>query len=138
MIAIEIRESGGPDVLQAVERARPELREGEVIIRVDAAGVNRPDIMQRLGKYPPPAGASDVPGLEVAGTIAESAAPNWTRRRSCLCAGLWWRLRGILRRTSAAVSAHSQGLDAASAAALPETFFTVWTNLFERGSTAAR
>src|SRR5215204_210648 len=77
MIAIEIREHGGPEVLRMVERPRPDLREGEVLIRVEAAGVNRPDIMQRLGKYPPPAGASDIPGLEVAGTIGESAVPGW-------------------------------------------------------------
>src|SRR3954467_6401870 len=70
MIAIEIREPGGPEGLQPVEPPRPELREGEVIIRVDAAGVNRPDVMQRLGKYPPPPGASDIPGLEVSGRVA--------------------------------------------------------------------
>jgi NADPH2:quinone reductase len=134
MIAIEIREPGGPDVLQPVERPRPELREGEVIIRVDAAGVNRPDIMQRLGKYPPPAGASDIPGLEVAGTIAESAAPNWSAgdRVCALVSG------GGYAEFCAAPAPQClripNGLDAASAAALPETFFTVWTNLFQRGS----
>src|SRR3954453_4899030 len=69
MTAIEITKPGGPEVLQAVERPRPAAGAGELLIRVAAAGVNRPDIMQRLGKYPPPPGASDIPGLEVSGTI---------------------------------------------------------------------
>lgn len=78
MIAIEIAEPGGPDVLRAVERPTPHPGDGEVLIRVEAAGVNRPDVMQRLGKYPPPPGASDIPGLEVTGTIAE-VGPHVTR-----------------------------------------------------------
>ena len=134
MIAIEIREPGGPDVLQPVERPRPELRDGEVIIRVDAAGVNRPDIMQRLGKYPPPPGASDVPGLEVAGTIAESAAPNWKagdRVCALVSGGGYAELCAAPARQCLRIP---DALDATAAAALPETFFTVWTNLFERGS----
>ena len=69
MIAIEIAKPGGPEVLRVVERATPEPAAGEVLVRVEAAGVNRPDVMQRLGRYPPPPGASDIPGLEVAGTI---------------------------------------------------------------------
>src|SRR5206468_547087 len=69
MLAIEIREPGGPEVLVPADRPRPEPRAGEVLIKVRAAGVNRPDVMQRQGKYPPPPGASDIPGLEVAGTI---------------------------------------------------------------------
>src|SRR4051794_9602841 len=71
MLAIEIREPGGPDVLVPVERSRPTPGAGEVLIAVAAAGVNRPDVMQRSGQYPPPPGASDIPGLEVAGTIAQ-------------------------------------------------------------------
>src|SRR5215218_4198525 len=78
MVAIEIREPGGPEVLRPIQRPRPVLRDGEILIRVEAAGVNRPDIMQRLGKYPPPPGASDIPGLEVAGTVEESVASGWT------------------------------------------------------------
>ena len=70
MICIEISEPGGPDVLKAVERPDPEPGPGEVLIRVAAAGVNRPDVLQRRGAYPPPPGASDIPGLEVSGTIA--------------------------------------------------------------------
>ena len=69
MIAIEIREPGEPEVLVPVERPTPAPAAGEVLIKVAAAGVNRPDVMQRRGKYPPPSGASDIPGLEVAGTI---------------------------------------------------------------------
>jgi NADPH:quinone reductase and related Zn-dependent oxidoreductases len=71
MIAIEITRPGGPEVLQAVERPTPEPGPGEILIRVAAAGVNRPDVAQRLGTYPPPPGASDLPGLEVAGTVAK-------------------------------------------------------------------
>src|SRR5919204_4107273 len=74
MMAIEIREPGEPDVLVAVERPRPEPASGEVLIKVAAAGVNRPDVFQRRGRYPPPPGASDIPGLEVAGTITEVAS----------------------------------------------------------------
>src|SRR5688500_10856357 len=70
MTAIEISKHGGPEVLVARERPIPQPAEGEVLIKVAAAGVNRPDILQRLGKYPPPPGASDIPGLEVAGTVA--------------------------------------------------------------------
>ncbi|MBI3491074.1 MAG: alcohol dehydrogenase catalytic domain-containing protein, partial [Acidobacteria bacterium] len=75
MRAIEIREPGGPEVLVAVERPKPAPVAGEVLIRVAAAGVNRPDVFQRLGRYPPPPGASDIPGLEVAGTI-ETIGPD--------------------------------------------------------------
>src|SRR2546427_1101843 len=74
MVVVEIREPGGPDVLVPAERPRPEPHADEVLIKVAAAGVNRPDVMQRQGKYPPPPGASDIPGLEVAGTIEEVGA----------------------------------------------------------------
>jgi putative PIG3 family NAD(P)H quinone oxidoreductase len=133
MIAIEIAEPGGPDVLRAVERPRPELRDGEVIIRVAAAGVNRPDIMQRLGKYPPPAGASDIPGLEVAGTIDETSVPEWNvgdRVCALVSGGGYAEFCAVPARQCLRIP---QALDMISAAAVPETFFTVWTNLFERG-----
>src|ERR671925_410548 len=74
MIAIEIRHPGDPDVLVPVERPQPAPSAGEVLIRVAAAGVNRPDGVQRRGKYPPPPGASDIPGLEIAGTVEEVGA----------------------------------------------------------------
>lgn len=135
MIAIEIAQPGGPDVLRPVERPVPGLRDGEVLIRVEAAGVNRPDVMQRLGKYPPPAGASDIPGLEVAGSIAEvgSHVARWAvgDRVCALVAG------GGYAEFCAAPAPQClpipAGLTVTSAAAVPETFFTVWTNLFQRG-----
>ncbi|MEO5897544.1 MAG: NAD(P)H-quinone oxidoreductase [Vicinamibacterales bacterium] len=137
MIAIEIAEPGGPEVLRAVERPRPELRAGEVLIRVGAAGVNRPDIMQRLGKYPPPAGASEIPGLEVAGTIAESSVSEW-QEGDPVCALVSGG--GYAEFCAAPVPQCLRippSLDVVAAAALPETFFTVWTNLFERGGLRA-
>src|ERR671912_2766048 len=76
MLAIEISAWGAPEVLKAVERPDPKPRAGEVLVRVEAAGVNRPDLLQRLGKYPPPPGASDIPGLEVAGVITDAGASS--------------------------------------------------------------
>lgn len=134
MKAIEIAGPGGPDVLRLVERPVPEPRAGEVLIRVAAAGVNRPDIMQRMGKYPPPPGASDIPGLEVAGEIvaARDVADLQAGQRVCaLVAGGGYAEYCTVPAEQClpvpkAVSEHA-------AAAIPETFFTVWTNLFERG-----
>jgi len=135
MIAIEIRAPGGPEVLVAVERPEPVLAEGEVLIKVAAAGVNRPDVFQRLGRYPPPAGASDIPGLEVAGTI-EQLGPqvrDW-RVGDEVCALV---AGGGYAEYCAAPSPQClpapRGLDLVAAAAIPETFFTVWTNVFARG-----
>lgn len=134
MIAVEITRPGPPEVLQPVERPRPELRSGEVLIRVEAAGVNRPDIMQRVGKYPPPPGASDIPGLEVSGEIVEVSSPGrWIvgDRVCALVAG------GGYAEFCAAPAVQCLpwpvGMDAVHAAAVPETFFTVWTNVFQRG-----
>src|SRR5262245_55562584 len=139
MIVVEIREPGGPDVLRAVERPKPEPGDGDVLIRVAAAGVNRPDVMQRKGNYPPPPGASDIPGLEVAGTIEAvgRAAGPW-RVGDSVCALV---SGGGYAEYCAAPSAQClripRGLDLVHAAALPETTFTVWTNLFERGRLSA-
>src|SRR5437763_411352 len=135
MLAIEIRQPGPPDVLVPVERQRPAPRPDEVLIRVAAAGVNRPDVMQRLGKYPPPLGASDIPGLEVAGAIEAVGEGVRTWRsgdRVCaLVAG------GGYAEFCAAPAPQClpvpRGMDLVAAAAIPETFFTVWTNVFERG-----
>jgi NADPH2:quinone reductase len=135
MIAIEISRPGGPDVLRPVERPVPERQRGEVLIRVEAAGVNRPDILQRLGQYAPPPGASDIPGLEVAGIVAEVGADEARWRvgdRVCaLVAG------GGYAEQCAAPSVQClpipNGFSSAEAAAIPETYFTVWTNLFTRG-----
>ena len=135
MIAIEIREPGEPDVLVPAERPRPVPAAGEVLIKVSAAGVNRPDVMQRRGQYPPPPGSSDIPGLEVAGVIEQIGddVHGWREgdRVCALVAG------GGYAEYCAAPSPQClpvpRVLDFAAAAAIPETFFTVWTNVFERG-----
>jgi len=139
MIAIEIRPPGHPDVLVPVERPRPEPGSGEVLIKVAAAGVNRPDVMQRQGRYPPPPGAPDIPGLEVAGTIAAigPGVSGW-RQGEDVCAlvsGGGYAEYCVAPAPQCLPVPH--GLDLAGAAAIPETFFTVWTNVFERGRLAA-
>src|SRR3954470_13202123 len=85
MRAIEITKAGPPDVLQLCERPMPTLKEGEVLLRVHAAGINRPDVLQRLGHYPVPPGASDLPGLEVAGEIVDAGDSSW-RKGDLVCA----------------------------------------------------
>jgi len=135
MIAIEIREPGEPEVLVPVERPRPSPESGEVLIKVVAAGVNRPDVFQRRGRYPPPPGASDIPGLEVAGTIEVLGADvrEW-RVGDTVCALV---AGGGYAEYCTAPAPQClpvpRGLDVVAAAAIPETFFTVWTNVFERG-----
>ena len=139
MIAIAIREPGGPQVLTPVERPRPAAGDRDVLIKVAAAGVNRPDIMQRQGKYPPPPGAPDIPGLEVAGSIEAVGAEvhDWQvgDRVCALVSG------GGYAEYCAAPAPQClsvpRGMDLIHAAAVPETFFTVWTNVFERGRLAA-
>ena len=130
MRAIEISEPGGPDVLRVVERELPVPGPGEVLVKVEAAGVNRPDLMQRQGRYPPPPGASDIPGLEVAGTIVGSGD-----RICALIAG------GGYAEYCAAPEVQClpipAGYDFIRAAAIPETYFTVWTNVFQRGRLSA-
>ena len=139
MIAIEIRQPGDPDVLVPVERPRPEPGSGEVLIKVAAAGVNRPDVMQRQGRYPPPPGAPDIPGLEVAGTIAAIGpdVSGW-RQGEDVCALV---SGGGYAEYCVAPAPQClpvpRGMDFAAAAAIPETCFTVWTNVFERGRLAA-
>jgi NADPH:quinone reductase len=135
VIVIEIREPGGPDVLTPAERPRPSPGAADVLINVAAAGVNRPDVMQRLGKYPPPSGASDIPGLEVAGTIEEVGADVHTWRvgdRVCaLVAGGGYAEFCVAPAPQCLPLPRGMALTAA--AAIPEAFFTVWTNVFERG-----
>ncbi len=135
MTVIEISTPGDPDVLRPASRPIPGLGPGEVLIRVAAAGVNRPDIMQRKGQYPPPAGASDIPGLEIAGTVVATAndvdRPGEGDTVCALVTG-----GGYAEYCVAAAPLCLQiprGLSAAQAAALPETYFTVWDNVFERG-----
>ncbi len=137
MKAIAIDHPGAPEVLQLVERPDPVAGPGELLIRVAAAGVNRPDVLQRKGAYPPPAGASDLPGLEVAGTIvggdtsAMAAAGFKLGDRVCaLVAG-----GGYAQLCAAPVEQclpAPKGLSDVEAASLPETFFTVWSNVFDR------
>ena len=135
MTAIEIKEPGGPEMLVAALRPRPEPGSGQVLIEVAAAGVNRPDILQRQGGYPPPPGASDIPGLEVAGRVV-ALGPGASRWQvddevCALVAG------GGYAEYCAAPAQQCLpvpgDLDLVAAATLPETFFTVWTNVFERG-----
>lgn len=132
MKAIEIAGPGGPEVLRLIERPTPQPQAGEVLVRVEAAGVNRPDIMQRQGKYPPPPGASDIPGLEIAGTIV-SGGNRWSEGDT-VCA----LVAGGGYAEFCAVPAQQclpipTGMTLIAAAAIPETYFTVWTNLFQRG-----
>ena len=138
MTAIEIAEPGGPGVLVPAEREVPEPGPGEVLVAVEAAGVNRPDVMQRQGLYPPPPGASDIPGLEIAGTVAALGVgvdvPAIGSRVCALVSG-----GGYAEYCTAPAPLClpvPAGLDAAEAAAVPETFFTVWTNVFDRARLA--
>jgi NADPH:quinone reductase len=135
MIVIEIRQPGPPDVLVPAERPVPTPRAGEVLIKVAGAGVNRPDLMQRLGKYPPPPGASDIPGLEVSGTIeavgADAGAWKVGDRVCALLAGGGYAEYCVALAPQCLPA--PRAVDLAEAGAMPETFFTVWTNVFERG-----
>jgi len=138
MTAIEIREPGGPEVLTPVRRLLPQPAEDEVLIRVAAAGVNRPDCLQRQGLYPPPPGASDLPGLEVAGTIAAMGAKvDGMEIGDKVCALLTGGgYAGYSTTPAVQCLPVPDGLDLTQAASLPETFFTVWSNLFDRAHLA--
>ncbi|HEX7798139.1 MAG TPA: NAD(P)H-quinone oxidoreductase [Vicinamibacterales bacterium] len=136
MIAIEIPNPGGPEVLVPVERPVPAIGPGDVLVKVGAAGVNRPDVLQRQGRYPPPPGTTDIPGLEVAGTIEAvgSSVTSW-QPGDRVCA----LVSGGGYAEFCAVPAPQclpapRGMDVTHAAAIPETTFTVWTNVFERGA----
>ena len=141
MKCIEIREYGGPEVLVPAERARPVAGSGEALIRVSASGVNRPDVLQRMGHYPVPPGASELPGLEVAGvieagdvaTLAASGMAVGDRVCALVAGG------GYAEYCVAPVAQClpvPAGLSDVEAASLPETFFTVWSNVFDRGRLA--
>ena len=139
MTVIAIRAPGGADVLVPEQRPLPRLAPGEVLVKVAAAGVNRPDVMQRQGLYPPPAGATDIPGLEIAGEVVAlgGAVARWKigDRVMALVVG------GGYAQFCAAHESHALPVPAAltltEAAAFPETFFTVWHNVFERGRLTA-
>ena len=135
MRCIEIREPGGPEVLQTAERPDPVPGDGELTIDVVAAGVNRPDVMQRKGGYPPPPGASDVPGLEVSGIVSQvgpGVSPALVGQAVCaLLPGGGYATRAVA--AAALCLPVPAGVAIEEAAGFPETCFTVWHNVFERG-----
>jgi NADPH2:quinone reductase len=136
MRAVIAPKGGGPEVLEVVERPVPEPREGEILVRVAVAGVNRPDVLQRQGHYAPPPGASDVLGLEIAGEVA-AAGPGVSRfpvgtRVMGLVPGGGYADYAVVHESNALPV--PEGLSLEEAGAIPETYFTVWTNVFERGA----
>jgi len=139
MTAVEIAHPGGPEVLRPVSRPTPAPGPREVLIAVAAAGVNRPDLLQRQGKYAPPPGASDIPGLEVAGhVVARGKDVEEWKEGDPVCALVAGG--GYAEYCAAPVPQClpvPKGLDLVEAAALPEAVFTVWTNVFERGRLSA-
>ena len=138
MRAVEITAFGAADVLRLGERPKPQAGEGELLIRVSASGINRPDVLQRLGHYAPPPGATDLPGLEVAGVVESGDAAVLSRaglkvgdRVCALVAGggyAEWCVAPVDQCLPVPA-----GLSDIEAASLPETFFTVWSNVFDRG-----
>ena len=135
MRAVVAEGSGGPDVLKVVERPVPQPKEGEILVRVKVAGVNRPDVIQRQGGYPPPPGAPDILGLEIAGDVA-AAGPNATRYPvgtpvMALVPGGGYADYAVVHESNALPI--PAGLSIEEAGAVPETYFTVWTNVFDRG-----
>ena len=137
MQVIEISEPGDPDVLRLAERPVPRPGPGEVLVRVAAAGINRPDVLQRMGLYPPPPGASDIPGLEIAGLVVDAGEGAEQAIGGSVCAlvagGGYAEYCVAPAGTCLPVP---EVLRVTEAAALPETLFTVWVNLFERGFAA--
>jgi putative PIG3 family NAD(P)H quinone oxidoreductase len=139
MTAIAIRAPGGPDMLTPEPRPLPKPGAGEILIKVAAAGVNRPDVMQRMGLYPPPPGATDIPGLEISGVVVAqgAGAKRWKEGDQVMALVVG----GGYAEFCIAHESHAlpvpAGLSLIEAAAIPETFFTVWYNMFERGRLAA-
>jgi len=134
MRAIEITQPGKPEVLQLCERPTPVLKAGELLIKVHAAGINRPDVLQRLGKYPVPPGASDLPGLEVAGEIVDGDLSGSDFKKGDLVCALV-QGGGYAEYCAAPLEQClpvPEGLTPLEAATLPETYFTVWSNVFQR------
>lgn len=134
MRAVAISQPGPADVLQIAERPVPAFKAGELLIKVHAAGINRPDVLQRLGKYAPPAGASDLPGLEVAGEIVDGDFTDTAFSKGDLVCAL---VQGGGYAEYCAAPAGQclplpKGLTALEGASLPENFFTVWSNVFDR------
>jgi NADPH2:quinone reductase len=139
MRAIGMERPGGPEVLVPQERPVPQPGPGEILVAVEAAGVNRPDVLQRQGGYPPPPGAPDIPGLEIAGRVSAvgDGVSRWTIGDAvcALVAGGGYAAFCTVHESNALPV--PAGFDMVEAAALPETFFTVWTNVFERGGLKA-
>ncbi|MBT5387900.1 MAG: NAD(P)H-quinone oxidoreductase [Porticoccaceae bacterium] len=137
--SIEITQPGASDVLQATSRPLPEPTAAQVLIKVAAAGINRPDVFQRMGFYPPPPGVTDIPGLEVSGTVVAvgEAVTQWKAgdKVCALLAGGGYAEYAVA--DDSLCLPIPQGLDLSDAAALPETCFTVWHNLFERAALKA-
>jgi NADPH2:quinone reductase len=134
MRAIEITQPGGPDVLQLCDRPMPVPKAGEILIKVHAAGVNRPDVLQRTGNYPVPPGASDLPGLEVAGEVVDGDCTGTAFKKGDMVCAL---VQGGGYAEYCVVPVEQalpipKGFSAVEAASLPETFFTVWSNVFDR------
>ena len=139
MTVIAIRSPGGPDVLVPEQRPTPAPAAGEILVKVAAAGVNRPDVMQRMGLYPPPPGATDIPGLEIAGeVVARGAGANRWKDGDKVMALV---VGGGYAEYCLAHESHAlpipPSVSAVEAAAVPETFFTVWYNVVERGRLSA-
>jgi len=138
-ISIEITQPGGPEVLQATSRPMPVPTDSQLLIQVAAAGINRPDVFQRMGFYPPPPGVTDIPGLEVSGTVVAVGAgvTNWAigDQVCALLAGGGYAEYAFAEESLCLPI--PEGLDLVDAAALPETCFTVWHNLFERAELKA-
>jgi len=135
MTVIAIRAPGGPEVLVPERRPLPAIADDEVLVRVAAAGVNRPDVMQRLGLYPPPKGATDIPGLEIAGEVVAVGAgvERWQRGDKVMALVVGGGYAGYCPAHEGHCLPLPAGLTLVEAAAIPETFFTVWHNVFERG-----
>ena len=135
MKAIEIQQPGPPEALVVAERPKPAPAAGDVLIKVAAAGVNRPDVMQRMGHYPPPPGITDIPGLEIAGTVEQVGGDvrDWrVGDRVCALVAGGGYAEYCVAPAPQCLPVPSN-MDFVHAAAIPETFFTVWTNVFERG-----
>ena len=139
MTAIAIREPGGPDVLIARQMPLPSPGDGEILVKVAAAGVNRPDVMQRQGRYPPPKGATDIPGLEIAGQVVAlgNGVTRWQAGDRVMALVVGGGYADYCLANEGHALPLPPNLSMIEAAAIPETFFTVWHNAFERGRLAA-
>jgi NADPH2:quinone reductase len=138
MRAVEITQPGGPEVLKPADRPQPKPQPREILVKVAAAGVNRPDVLQRMGHYPVPPGTSDIPGLEIAGDVVETGSSARQFKKGdkvcALVAGGGYAEYCVVPDAQALPI--PKGLTPVQAASLPETFFTVWSNVYDRGKLA--